>query len=58
MRLENISYGVLTKWILLHVIRNTFFYTSLNTRLRTLTPNYKTKYTASVSVATRLQMWW
>jgi len=50
MRLENISHGVLSKWILLHIIGNQLF-TLLNTGLRIHTPNYKTKYTATNSVA-------
>jgi len=50
MRLENISHAVLSKCILLHVIGNKFLI-PLNSGLRILTPNYKTKYTASISVA-------
>jgi len=50
MRLEHISHGVLSKGVLLHVIGNTFF-TPLNTVLQIHTPNYRTKYTANISVA-------
>jgi hypothetical protein len=53
MRLENISHGVLSKWILLHVIGNEFF-TPLNAGLQICTPNYKTKYTATISVARKV----